>query len=455
MKFCATTLGCKVNQFETQAIEGILISRGHELAKPGEGCDACIINTCAVTAESARKSRQVVRRMRKMEPGALVAVCGCYSQLEPTSIGQFGADLAGGSGNRLEFALAVEKLCATHRPNEGQTAAPPVFEHVSPVSEEVPPVFEEVPPVSEETTPVFEDIPPGCGVSRTRALLKIQDGCSNYCAYCIVPYLRGPARSLPISRAAEYARLLAERGFREIVVTGIEISSYGKDLDGAPSLPDAVREICAAAPKARIRLGSLDPGAVTGEFCLKLGGIPNLCDHFHLSLQSGCDDTLRRMGRKYGTGEVRAALASLRRQYPGCGITADLIAGFPGETDEEFAQTMGFIKAAGLSDMHIFPFSPRPGTLAADMPGQVEKGVKRERARAAAAAAEEMAHSFRLALVGKTVEVLFERKCGGYWTGHSANYVEVSAKSGGARNSVCCVRITDVKDGIVWGEIGS
>jgi len=390
--------------------------------------------------------------MRKMEPGALVAVCGCYSQFEPAAIGQLGADLAGGSGNRMEFALAVEKMVS-----QRSTFAPSARERPANLTTVcgqggvAPPVSEDVPPAFEDVPPVFEDISPGAGASRTRALLKIQDGCSNYCAYCIVPFIRGPARSLPVSRAAENARLLGERGFREIVVTGIEISSYGKDLDGAPSLPDAVREICAAAPNARIRLGSLDPAAVTGEFCLKLGEIPNLCDHFHLSLQSGCDDTLRRMGRKYGMGAVLGALESLRRLFPGCGITADLIAGFPGETDEEFAQTLRLIKAAGFSDMHIFPYSPRPGTRAADMPGQVEKSVKRERARIAAAVAEEMAHSFRLALVGKTVDVLFERKRGGYWTGHSGNYVEVAAKNGGARNSVCCVRITDVKDGLVRG----
>jgi len=436
MRFSAVTLGCKVNQYESQSIEGILVSRGHVHVKSGEGCDACIINTCAITAESERKSRQAVRRMRKMEPGAIIAVCGCYSQLAPEAIEQLGADLIGGSGDRVGFALEIERVALGRVARLQETRSP---ETSSPGSR---------PPATR-----YEDIPPGGGAARTRALLKIQDGCSNYCAYCIVPYVRGRARSLPIARAAENAKLLGERGFREIVITGIEISSYGIDLEGSPTLAEAVQEICASAPNARFRLGSLDPSVVTGDFCLKLRDISNLCDHFHLSLQSGCNDTLQRMGRRYSPGEAAKAIAQLRDLFPGCGITADLIVGFPGETDAEFAQTLGFIKAAGFSDMHIFPFSARPGTLAAAMPGQVGKGVKKERARTAAETAEGMARSFRLALIGRTVEVLFERKRNGFWVGHAGNYVEVAAINGGARNEICNVMITSVKDIVAWGEI--
>jgi len=435
MRFCAATLGCKVNQFETQAIESILISRGHKQVKPGDGCDACIVNTCAVTAESVRKSRQAVRRMSKMEPGAIVAVCGCFSQLSPDVVESLGADLIGGSGNRAGFALEIEEL-ALGRGQASQDRGGGTGNRPLPCID-----------------CAFEDIPPGGGGARTRALLKIHDGCDNYCAYCVVPYARGRARSLPLARAAENAGLLGGRGFREIVITGIEISSYGKDLDGAPSLERAAREIGAAAPNARLRLGSLDPGAVTGEFCRELGAVPNLCNHFHLSLQSGCDDTLRRMGRKYGAGEAREAMGSLRQTFPDCGITADLIVGFPGETDAEFGQTLDFIGAAGFSGMHIFPYSPRPGTRAAEMPEQVEKSVKRARARAAAEAAAAMAHDFRLGQIGKTVRVLFERKRGGYWTGHSGNYIEVAALEGGARNEICDVRITSLEDGLALGEI--
>ena len=471
MRFCAVTLGCKVNQFETQAIESILASRGHKQVKPGDGCDACIINTCAVTAESVRKSRQAVRRMGKLEPGALVAVCGCFSQLSPDVVESLGAGLVGGSGNRAGFAVEIEELvlgrgqALQDRGEVSQDSARPSRDRGE-VSQDSARFLQDRGQITQDSArfpqgrggalpcdSFFEDVSPGGSAARTRALLKIQDGCDNYCAYCIVPFARGRARSLPVARAAENAGLLGGRGFREIVITGIEISSYGKDLDGSPPLERAVSEISAAAPNARLRLGSLDPGAVTGEFCRKLGAIPNLCNHFHLSLQSGCDGTLHRMGRKYGAGEVREAMASLRRIFPGCGITADLIVGFPGETDEEFTQTLAFIRAAGFSGMHIFPFSPRPGTRAADMPDQIEKGAKRARARAAAAAAEAMARDFRLGQIGKTVQVLFERRRGGYWTGHSGNYIEVAALEGGARNEICGVRITEIRDGLALGEI--
>ena len=420
------TLGCKVNQFETQAIENILISRGHIQVAPGDGCDICIVNTCAVTADAARKSRQAVRRLKNSEPNALVAVCGCLSQLDPQAAAELGADLAGGSGGRQAFALEIERVCGSKKialaDEQGEATA-------------------------------FEELPPGSACGRTRALLKIQDGCDNFCTFCIVPHIRGRSRSLPPASAAAQARQLEERGFREIVVTGIEICSYGKDQIGKPTPVDVFREIGAAAPKTRLRLGSIDPGAVTKDFCEGLHDIPNLCKHFHLSLQSGCDEILRRMGRKYDTYMVREAISSLRQMFPDCGMTADLITGFPGETDRRFEQTLSFIKEAAFSGMHIFTYSPRPGTPAADMPDQISKNVRSERARIVKAVAVEMARSFRLSQVGKTYDVLFERKRGGYWIGFSDNYIEVAAKSGGERNEVRSVHITSVDGKVVLGEI--
>jgi len=487
MRFCSLTLGCKVNQFETQGIESILVSLGHTQAKPGDGCDVCIVNTCAVTAQSARKSRQAVRRMRNAEPDALVAVCGCLTQLEPQTALSLGADLVGGSGDRRGFALEIEQLYNEKRADgsfawrkqedgslaflgdsgkqgDGLLAFSGGDEEMSPDFREPSLRFSEMSQRFRESSismvadaraerQAFEELPPGVAAGRTRALVKIQDGCDNRCAYCVIPNARGRSRSLPAERAAGQARSLGEQGFREIVVTGIEISSYGKDLPGNPTLTDAMRTISLAAPGARLRLGSLDPGAVTEGFCRELGAISNLCDHFHLSLQSGCDATLRRMGRKYGTDAVSGAVSSLRRLFPDCGITADLIVGFPGETDAEFGQTLEFIKAAAFSGMHIFPFSARPGTRAADMPGQLDKCVKRERAGIAAATAQAMSHRFRLSQVGKTVTVLFERRRCGFWAGHSGNYIEVCAEGAEGKNSMHEVRLAAVEGGFVFGEI--
>ena len=480
MRFCSVTLGCKVNQYETQAMENILSSRGHTLVKAGDGCDVCIVNTCAVTSESSRKSRQAARRVRKLEPGALIAVCGCLTELEYGAPERFGADIIGGSGNRQAFALEIERMYLQHlrRLHGDVLAADAVVASSTAYLADADITADTEDAADADTVDAagtvvsasrryFEQLPPGSAAGRTRALLKIQDGCDNFCAYCVIPYVRGRVRSLPPQKAAEYARRLEGQGFREIVVTGIEISSYGKDLQDGVSLPDAAAMIGEAAPNARIRLGSLDPGTVDAAFCGAMASIPNICGHFHLSLQSGCDDTLLRMGRKYDTAAAQEAVALLRARFPDCGITADLITGFPGETDAEFARTMEFITAAEFSDMHIFPFSPRPGTRAAVMPDQVEKEVRRERARIASRAAEDMAGAFKRSLTGKKLRVLFERELNGAVLGHSDNYVEVAVRTpawgGGAlfdsgagssmRNTIHTVQISSVEDGVVWAEI--
>ena len=472
MRFCTSTLGCKVNQYETQAIEDTLISRGHERAETGEACDVCIVNTCAITNESVRKSRQAIRRMKKSMPDTLIAVCGCLSQLDPETAVTLGADLIGGSGGRYDFALEIENCFNEAMVNQTPTMSGfPNDSADELIGVEGQRAFscndiKGAKIVLDDPVQrfIFEDMQaralsgrdPGrfpAAAKRTRALLKIQDGCDNHCSYCVIPLARGPVRSLPAERVIQHARRIGEQGFREIVITGIEISSYGKDLADKPSLTDAIRSVSSAAPGARLRLGSLDPAAVTWDFCRELSYIRGLCDHFHLSLQSGCDDTLRRMGRKYDTNAAAAAAAMLRSRFPGCGLTADLITGFPGETDAEFEHTLAFIKSVFFSDMHIFPFSPRPGTHAAVMPGQIEKNVRRERARLAGDAAGTMAYEFRTGMIGKTTDVLFERERGGYWTGHSGSYVEITAKNGGSKNNVHAVRITGVEDDLVWGEL--
>ena len=427
IRFCFETLGCKVNQYETQALEALLTSRGHEPASPGSGCEAVIVNTCAVTAESTRKSRQAVRRLKKLEPEAVVAVCGCFSQISPEEVEALGADLIAGSGDRVKFIDALECI-----------------------------IFDKIPRQlldNPKKRRAFEELPAGSAAGRTRAMLKIQDGCVNFCTYCIIPYARGPVRSLPPEKARAQANRLYNAGYKEIVLTGIEISSYGTDLPGRPLLTDVIREVSTAAPGVRLRLGSLEPSSVTSSFCEALAALPNVCEHFHLSLQSGCSETLRRMNRRYTAEAFFKALSSIREYVPDCAVTTDLIVGFPGETDEEFSQTLAFIKKCAFSSMHIFPYSKRPGTPAADMPGQVDKAVKQERARLAGEAADEMAHKYAGSCMGRTLDVLFERESQGMSIGHAANYMQVRVVRTGLHGGIYPVHITGVNGHILSGEI--
>ena len=437
MRFCVHTLGCKVNQYDSQTIESILTTRGHTLAQAGDGCDICLINTCTVTGESARKSRQTIRRLKSMEPEALIVVCGCYSQIAPESIAALGADLVAGSGNQEALVLEIEKLHMNARNNAPEWTIP-IMDYS--VGDDI---------AIDGKCDTIEN----ASSSRTRALLKIQDGCSNYCAYCVIPYARGPSRSVPIDEVLNNAHRLNAQGYREIVIVGIEIASYGKDFEIPTSLFDAILAISATCDQARIRLGSIDPSILTERFCLDLAKLANLCDHFHLSLQSGCDDTLRRMGRRYDTNTVLSAASLLRRSFPNCGITGDLITGFPGETEWEFAQTLEFIKSVNFSALHVFPYSPRSGTRAANMENQVSKNIRQERAKIATSNGAAMTQEFMQSQVGKTLEVLLERRSGDYWIGYSRNYIKVSVKCEGEKNSLRLVRITSASKNGTVGEL--
>lgn len=427
MKYIISTLGCKVNQYETQAMETILLEHGHEPAAPGEIADAVIVNTCAVTAESGRKSRQTIRRLRDENPGAVVAVCGCYSQLDPDAVEKTGADVIFGSTDHAAMVTALENAVGTG-------------EHSVNIDE----------PFKRR---VFEQLPAGAVAGRTRAMLKIQDGCVNFCTYCIIPYTRGRLRSLPPdAAAAETARIDAE-GYREIVLTGIEVASYGVDLPGRPGLVDVIEAVCAAAPDMRIRLGSLEPTVITEDFCRRLAATGRLCRHFHLSLQSGCDKTLKAMNRKYDTEGFYRAVELLREYFPGCALTADLICGFPGETEEDHAATLEFIKRCGFADMHIFPYSRRPGTPADKMPGQCENAVKSRRAHEAQKAADEMHREFMRGSIGQVLPVLFETQQDGIWTGHSDTYILVKARGEELRGKICPVEIKLAENDALFGEI--
>ena len=426
MKYIISTLGCKVNQFETQAMETRLQEHGHLSCAPGEIADAVIVNTCAVTAESGRKSRQTIRRLREENPGAVVAVCGCYSQLSPEEAAEIGAGVIFGAADRMAFVDAVEKAVTQ---GQGTRNVDQPFRRRT-----------------------LEKLPAGAMDGRTRAMLKIQDGCVNFCTYCIIPYTRGRLRSLPLAdAAAETARIRAE-GYRELVLTGIEVASYGVDLPGKPGLADCIEAVAREAGEMRIRLGSLEPTVITEDFCRRLAATGKLCRHFHLSLQSGCDRTLKAMNRKYDTARFFEATQLLRRYFPGCALTCDLITGFPGETEADQAETLAFIEACAFSDMHIFPYSRRPGTPADEMPNQCTRAVKAQRAHEAQNVAARMHRAFLEESVGQTLPVLFETIEEGS-VGHSDTYVLVKVPGEDLRGQLRRVRITGIDGEKLVGEV--
>ena len=424
MKFAFYTLGCKTNQYETQAMEHLLLEKGHEIGSFEEACDGYVINTCSVTAVADKKNRAVIRRCRRDNPQAVIAVCGCYSQHDPEAVRALGIDVIGGSGQRQAFVEMLLDAAGEKRHEEQLDNALGRRE--------------------------FECLPAGGLEERTRAMLKVQDGCVNFCTYCIIPYTRGPIRSAPLEVAVAQAKELAVRGYREIVLTGIEIAGWGQDQPGKPELALLVEEICKAVPDLRIRLGSLEPRVVTEDFCRRLSVFPNLCPQFHLSMQSGSDTVLSRMKRKYDTARYYQSVELLRKFFPECAVTTDMIVAFPGETEEEFAESLAFIRKCAFADMHIFPYSRRPGTPADKMPGQHNNATKEARSRAAIALAEEMSKAYREGFVGRTLGVLFEEREGEFYTGHAPNYIKVYARGENLHNEIRTVTVLEVyRDGVI------
>ena len=423
MKYAFYTLGCKVNQYETQAMQQLLLARGDTLGDFDGICDCYIINTCTVTAVSDKKSRNAIRRARKLNPNAVIGVCGCYAQTAPEEIRRLDVDVLIGTDGRAEFldkmaSAAAEKLRWEHVEDAGLPRT-------------------------------FEQLPSGGLAERTRALLKVEDGCNNFCTYCIIPYARGRVRSLPLENAVAEAKKLAAEGYREIVVNGIEVSSWGWEWHDGSCPQQLLAAICEAVPQTRIRLGSLEPRTIDEEFCKALSGFENLCPQFHLSLQSGSDSVLRRMHRKYDSARYLQSVELLHRYFPGCAVTTDLIVGFPGETEEEFEASLALIRRCALSKVHIFPYSRREGTPAAKMPDQIPKAVKEARASRAAAVAAELEEAFHTSLIGTEQSVLFEQPENGFYAGHAPNYAKVYTAPGELHNAVRRVRITELcRDGV-------
>ena len=427
MRIAFYTLGCKVNQYETQAMEQELTRRGHEIVSFSDVADAYVVNTCSVTAVSDKKSRQTLRRARAQNPNAVVAACGCYAQTHSEEAEKLPVDLIAGSGERGRFLDLLEEVCRERK-------------RISAVDDAL-------------ARRTFEVLPAGSVPGRTRAILKIEDGCVNFCTYCIIPYARGGIRSLPLEDGVQALRDLAEQGYRETVLTGIEIAGYGRDLAEKPTLTDFLDAATRAVPAMRLRLGSLEPRVITEDFCLRLHDRQNLCPHFHLSLQSGSDATLRRMNRRYDTARYETSVRLLRTYFPDAAVTTDLITGFPGETEEEFAETLSFIRRMRFAAMHVFPYSVRPGTLAAKMPEQVDPRVREERAARASAVAEEMHRDFLRGQIGKEVSVLFEQEKDGRWYGHAPNYTEVSVTGSCLHNECRPVRLTETDGDTLKGEL--
>ena len=427
MKIAFYTLGCKTNQYETQAMERLLCEQGHEICSFEDDCDCYIVNTCSVTAVADKKNRAIIRRCRREHPQAILGVCGCYSQHAAQAVRELEVDVVGGSGGRQQF---LEDLLAAAQSRTYQ-------EHLD----------------NALRRREFEVLPAGGLQERTRAMLKVQDGCTNFCTYCIIPYTRGPIRSAPLETAVAQAKQLEQAGYREIVVTGIEIAGWGKDLPGKPPVWLLIAEICKAVPHLRIRLGSLEPRIVTEEFAAALSGFQNLCPQFHLSMQSGCDTVLARMKRKYTTEEYMESLERLRNAFPGCAITTDMIVGFPGETEEEFEESLSFIRQCRFADMHIFPYSRRPGTPAAEMPGQLPNVVKEARSHRAIAVAQDMSRCYHRELLGTTQAVLVEGMEGEHSVGHAMNYVKIYIPGAYPRNEIQTVAVKSLYGDGVTGEV--
>ena len=431
MKFQCYTLGCKVNQYETQAMEQQLLALGHVSGTDADDCDTYLINTCTVTAVADRKNRTLIRRLRREHPQAVIGVCGCYAQVSAGEVEALGVDVVSGSGGREAFVQLV--LDAVRQKKAGQNAGQQVLLDDA------------------MRRRAFESLPAGSLGTRTRAMLKVQDGCCNFCTYCIIPYARGPVRSLPLAQAVEQARAL--EGYREVVLTGIEVASWGRDLKDGSTFADLVESVCRAVPQLRVRLGSLEPRVVDEDFCRRLAACPNFCPQFHLSLQSGSDGVLRRMHRHYDTARYLQSVRLLQQWFPGCAVTTDLIVGFPGETEEEFAESLAFARTCGLAMVHVFPYSRRAGTPAASMPGQLSRAEKADRSARAAAAAAELHREFLTAMCGTEQDVLFEQVEDGWFTGHAPNGMKVYARGEDLHNTVRRVRIEGLQEEGLWGEI--
>lgn len=428
-KVASHALGCKVNQYESEAIAELFAQKGYEIVDIDEWADIYIINTCTVTNFGDKKSRQLIRKVKRQNPEAVVAAIGCYAQTAPDEIKNIeGVNLIIGTKARKDIVDLVESYVPEMGvvSTVGQIAKEREFEHL--------------------TISKLAD--------RTRAYLKIQDGCSQFCSYCIIPYARGPIRSRDPEDIMDEVKVLAENGFKEIILTGIHVASYGKDLKGV-TLLDVIKRVQEQEGIERIRFSSVEPNIVTEEFASELSKLDKVCDHFHLSLQSGCDRTLKRMNRKYDAAGYERAVEILRKYFPNVAITTDIIAGFPDETDEDFEKSLEFAKKIGFAKIHAFPYSPKRGTPAAVMPNQILNAVKNERTSRLIEASDRMADEFIKSFEGRVMPVLYEREIEhNIYEGYTTNYIRVlSESSENIKNKILDTEIVSSEDEKAIGRI--
>lgn len=419
-KVALHNLGCKVNAYETEAMQELLEKHGYEIVPFQEGADVYIINTCTVTNMADRKSRQMLHKARKMNPDSIVVACGCYVQAKKDDIPE-GIDIVVGNNKKQNIVEILENY-EKEKNQDGQR-------ETSDEQEKETETYQEILDINHEK--VYEDLHLSTAAEHTRAYIKVQDGCNQFCSYCIIPFARGRVRSRNSEDVIREVKRLAEHGFREIVLTGIHLSSYG--VDTGDDLLHLIREVHNVDGIERIRLGSLEPRIVTDGFAAALAGLPKICPHFHLSLQSGCDATLQRMNRRYDTREYEEGCQILRKYFDHPAITTDVIVGFPGETEEEFAVTKEYLKRIHFYEMHIFQYSKREGTKAAVMEHQVPEPVKKERSNILLALEKKMSEEFREYYVGKQVTALMEEayefEGETYFTGYTKEYVKIAVKS--------------------------
>lgn len=425
------TLGCKVNQYETEAMGEIFERAGYNILDHESKADVYVINTCTVTNLGDRKSRQFIRRAKKMNPKAVIAVVGCYAQTAPKEVLSIeGVNIILGTNDRNKIVEYVEKIQNDNEKINGVMDIMKIKE------------FEEM---------TIEEIK-----GKTRAFLKIQEGCNQYCSYCIIPYARGPIRSRKIEDIIKEVERLADNGFKEIVLTGIHVASYGKDLEDL-SLLNVITKVHNVEGIERIRLSSIEPTIMTEEFVFELSKLEKVCHHFHLSLQSGCNETLKRMNRRYTTDEYREIVNRIRKYMTDVSITTDIMVGFPGETDEEFKKTMEFVKEIGFGQIHVFKYSPRKGTPASKYKDQVSSNIKNSRSEKLIDLARESMIKYHQKFIDATRKVLFERPAEdreGYYEGLTDNYIRVLCPSNeDLEGKIKEVKLKEISEEIMIGEV--